>query len=180
MKRKKYKKIIKLIALILMTLLVLVPLVKIGHYTIEHNYSLARILPVSQKTKARAFWLSLDTNKLEKLKQSNKIGAFHISSNNINIATADNGYGYSFLLTKHSTSLPHVSIRSYYDTPDGNKARIDFDTDGSVVKDPFNFKNSSVESISEDYREISDEEVNQLTKKGLELYNQFIEDYNNL
>ena len=174
--KKSKRKIIGWIVISTLALLILIPS---GIYAVKHNYSLAKMLPVNKETKIRAFWLSIDENKLEKLKQENKIDYYHTSSNDINIAIGHDGYLYSFLFLRHALELPSVSVISFDDTL-GNKVKIGYHTDGTTIKDLFNFKNIDSEEISNNYKDISESEIDELTKNGLKLYNQFIEDYNNL
>ena len=174
--KKSKGKIIVPIVISVLALLILIPS---GIYAVKHNYSIAKMLPVNKETKNRAFWLSTNEDKFEKLKQSEKIVYYHTSSNNINVAVEDDKYLYSFLFNRHGSDFSHISIRSFDNTP-GNMVRIGFDTDGTTIKSFANFRKDDPTSFRDNYREISDEEVNQLTKKSLKLYNQFIKDYNNL
>lgn len=164
-KKKSLSKIIKWLVVIALALLIIVPL---SVNKVRHDYSLASKLPVSQTTKTRAFWFSLDSKKLKQLKEENKIDHFSLSDSN-GVSLIDGEYRYTFIFNKNSSNaeLPNIDIR-LLKNPDISGIAVMFATNGNSAGEPYNPNN------------LSDSQVDELTKRGMELYNQFIKDYENL
>ena len=158
------KKIRNMLAVVGVILTVIFGVFGLAHY----NYNLARILPVSNTIKNRAFWYSLDANKLEKLLEEDKIDFYHFNSDGKNVVISSNEYSYSiYFNTKSSTGAPVFTVSSL--TENGKGKVMIFGTDGDSA------------GVWEDsYENLDKFKIDEITNQGLTAYKKFIDDYNNI
>lgn len=176
-KSKPKKSIRWKVSLILILFITLGITGTIGFQFIKNDYSIVKYLPVSQETKTRSFWRNLENYKLDKLVEDKKIKSFRFERFDVFfpveyidvILDSNDAYYYKFYFNR-GDEAPHVIVYSLSDEfgVELGQPIVSFIPHGTTIKDVNN------------YGELNKNLEDQITKKGLKLYNQFVEDYNNL
>lgn len=162
-KKSKRKRITWILSIIFVLLAIFF---EFGIKKIQYNYDLVESLPVSQGTKTRAFWYSLSEDKLSKLVRDKKIIGFNIDRREgSNVTVFDGEYNYSFN-TRSGPTGPVIYVYPLGDTR--GTIIVTFAPNGNTAAGVF------------DYGVLDEAQVDDVVKRGLKLYNQFIKDYENI
>lgn len=139
-------------------------------YIVRNYYPIAKILPVSKETKINAFWRSLDGDKLKKLKKAGKINFYDFNDDNT-VYISDDKYAFIFIFNNNDSSKLPI-IKGHPVQNNGSST-----TETEIIFTPLS---TDLDGLEDDSGILSKSEVEELAKKGIELYNQFVEDYDNV
>lgn len=152
-----------------------------GVHLIANDYTFARHLPLTQRSKSRIFWRDIDTDKLETLEKTGKIEDYNYYQSKehyiyryfVYVSAPDDSYRYVLEYYKSNGPLaaPRISVYLPEDAKSDSNiggTLVSFERDGSTAKNIDNPGN------------LSKTQLDQVTKQGLQLYNQFVDDYNDL
>ena len=158
----------KIISWIIMSTLALLILIPCGIHTVKYNYSLAKMLPVSETTKTRAFWFSVNPKKLNKIQQINNDYSYTFNADGKEVTIFDDGHRISIYFNTESgkNELPRIDV--YKASEKSVEILKTFCTDGITMY-----------SVN-DNSELNETQIDELSKEILKRYNQFIDDYNNV
>lgn len=169
-KSRKTKKFRNFFVFLLVIVLLIVGFsAAFNSYKSQYDYNHVKNLKVSEDIKTRAFWFSLEREKLQKLKFENKINDFNISSDGIVVVVLDDQYRYEFTFRKN-TNNDYLRIYVYPIEDTTGRVIIVVSTNGKKIK----------QINDNDELELEKTQIDQLSKQGLELYNKFVNDYTNL